>query len=157
MLEFLFNKVAGLKVSNSIKKRLQRRPFLVKFEKFLSTPFYRTVSVATSEVYLGFSKESRTKTSATVRNKYHLQLQKKINCCSKNSEVANVGVKRRSATLLSERGLSIAKFLRTLLLKINISVTNLEAVVRRCSVKKLFLEISQNLHESNCTSLSFLI
>ena len=78
MLEFVFNKVAGLKVSNSIKKRLQRRPFLVKFGNFLSTPFYGIVSVATSEISLGFSKESRTKTPATVSNKYHLQQQKKI-------------------------------------------------------------------------------
>ena len=61
--------------------------------------------------------------------------------------------KRRSATLLLERRSSIAKFLRTiilknicnrLLLKITISVKNSEAVVRKCSVKKVFLEISRN-------------
>ena len=32
-----------------------------------------------------------------------------------------------------------------------------EAVARMCSVKKVFLEISQNSQESNCTILSFLI
>ena len=32
-----------------------------------------------------------------------------------------------------------------------------EAVVQRCSVKKLFLEISQNLRENNCARVSFLI
>ena len=31
-----------------------------------------------------------------------------------------------------------------------------EAVVRRCSVKKLFLEILQNSQESNCARVSFL-
>ena len=31
-----------------------------------------------------------------------------------------------------------------------------EAVLRRCSVKKLFLEISQNSQESNCARVSFL-
>ena len=71
--------------------------------------------------------------------------------------------KRKPATLL-ERGSSTAKFLRTpilknicesLLLKINISVTNSEAVVQRCSVKKLFLEISHNSQENTCARVFF--
>ena len=33
----------------------------------------------------------------------------------------------------------------------------LEAVVRRCSVKKVFLEISQNSQENTCARASFLI
>ena len=33
----------------------------------------------------------------------------------------------------------------------------LEAVVRRCSVKKVFLEISQNSQENTCVRVSFLI
>ena len=32
-----------------------------------------------------------------------------------------------------------------------------EAVVRKCSVKKLFLKISQNSHENTCVRVSFLI
>ena len=32
-----------------------------------------------------------------------------------------------------------------------------EAVVRRCSVKKVFLETSQNSRENTCSSVSFLI
>ena len=32
-----------------------------------------------------------------------------------------------------------------------------KAVVRRCSVKKLFLEISQNSQENTCARVSFLI
>ena len=32
--------------------------------------------------------------------------------------------------------------------------TNLEAVVQRCSVKKLFLEISQNSQENTCARVS---
>ena len=31
-----------------------------------------------------------------------------------------------------------------------------DAVVQRCSVKKLFEEISQNPHENNCARVSFL-
>ena len=38
-----------------------------------------------------FSKESRTKTGATVSNKDHIQQEKCI-CCHKNSEVGTVGV-----------------------------------------------------------------
>ena len=34
---------------------------------------------------------------------------------------------------------------------------NAEAVARRCSVKKVFLEIWQNSQESNCARDSFLI
>ena len=33
----------------------------------------------------------------------------------------------------------------------------LEAVVQTCSVKKVFLEISQNLQENTCARVSFLI
>ena len=33
----------------------------------------------------------------------------------------------------------------------------LEAVVQRCSVKKVFLEISQNSQENTCARVSFLI
>ena len=36
-------------------------------------------------------------------------------------------------------------------------VNKLEAVVRRCSVKKFFLKISQNLQENICARVSFLI
>ena len=34
---------------------------------------------------------------------------------------------------------------------------NLEAVAQRCSVKKVFLEISQNSQENTCARVSFLI
>ena len=40
MLESLFNKNAGLKACNFIKKTLQHRCFPVKFAKFLKRPFF---------------------------------------------------------------------------------------------------------------------
>ena len=40
MLEFFFNKVAGLKFSNFIKKRLQHSCFPVKTENLLRTTFF---------------------------------------------------------------------------------------------------------------------
>ena len=40
VLESLFNKVAGSKACNFVKKRLQRRCFPVKFLKFLRTSFF---------------------------------------------------------------------------------------------------------------------
>ena len=64
------------------------------------------------------------------------------------TEPTQVFCKRRSATLLLERGSGIAKFLSTLilenicvrlLLKISISLTNSEAVAQRSSVKKSVL------------------
>ena len=36
-------------------------------------------------------------------------------------------------------------------------IINIEAVVRRCSVKKLFLEISQKSQENTCARVPFLI
>ena len=48
------------------------------------------------------------------------------------------------------------KFCERLLLKISMSVTNLEAVVQKCSVKKVFLEILQNsLKKQLCNCLFF--
>ena len=40
MLEAFFNKVAGLKACNFIKRRLQHRCFPEKFANFLRTPFF---------------------------------------------------------------------------------------------------------------------
>ena len=34
-------------------------------------------------------------------------------------------------------------------------ITNLEAVAKRCSMKKVFLEISQNSQENTCARVSF--
>ena len=39
----------------------------------------------------------------------------------------------------------------------NVRTMVLEAVVRRCSVKKVFLEISENSQENTCVRVSFLI
>ena len=41
--------------------------------------------------------------------------------------------------------------------KTKINSWELEAVVRRCSVKKAFLEIFQNSQENTCARVSFLI
>ena len=41
VLEYLFNKVVGLKTCNVIKKRLQHRWFHVKFAKFSRTHFFK--------------------------------------------------------------------------------------------------------------------
>ena len=41
--------------------------------------------------------------------------------------------------------------------KINLTFLIIEAVVQRCSVKKVFLEISQNSQENTCARVSFLI
>ena len=43
MLEFLFNKIAGLKACNFIKKRLQHRLFPVNIAKFLRTAILKSI------------------------------------------------------------------------------------------------------------------
>ena len=43
VLEYLFNKVAGLRTCNVIKKRLQIRCFPVKFEKSLKTSILKNI------------------------------------------------------------------------------------------------------------------
>ena len=54
MLEFLLNKVSGLRTCNFIKKRLQRSSFPGKFAKSLRTPFCnRTHPVVASEHVFG--------------------------------------------------------------------------------------------------------
>ena len=44
MLEFLFNKVAGLRPATLLKKRLWHRYVPVNFAKFLRTPFLQNTS-----------------------------------------------------------------------------------------------------------------
>ena len=53
--------------------------------------------------------------------------------------------------------LDLTKDRYSLLVSARKRVNNLEAVVRSCSVKKVFLEISQNSQENTCARVSFLI
>ena len=39
----------------------------------------------------------------------------------------------------------------------SLQLISVEAVAQRCSAKKVFLEILQNLHENTCARASFLI
>ena len=52
--------------------------------------------------------------------------------------------------------ISIAKR-RTFYLFVSLELQDIEVVVQRCSVKKVFLEISQNSQENTCARVSFLI
>ena len=91
VLESLFNKVAGLKACNSIKKRFQHRCFPVKFPKFLRTHFFAKQLQWLLLRFNLFSKECGTRIGATVSNKYQIQLKKSI-YSRENPEVATVGV-----------------------------------------------------------------
>ena len=59
MLESRFNKVAGLRAGNFIKKRLQHRCFPVNVAKNLKTAFCRTYLVAASLIYRGILIRTR--------------------------------------------------------------------------------------------------
>ena len=63
-----------------------------------------------------------------------------------NLKIKNYEIKRPSST----------KFLG-ILVDENHTWVDPEAVARRCSVKKVFLEISQNSQENTCARVSFLI
>ena len=53
VLESLFNRLAGFKTCDFLKKRLQHRCFFVKFAKFLRTPFWRTSTNGSFWIYQG--------------------------------------------------------------------------------------------------------
>ena len=70
MLESLFNKAAGLKACNFIKKRLQHRYFLVNIVKYLRIAFcYRTPPVVASESQCFYIPDSLT---PNILNKTHI-------------------------------------------------------------------------------------
>ena len=77
MLESPFNKAAGLKVFNSIKKRLQHSCFLVELAKLLKTPFFtREFQWLLLMFNLLFPKEFEARTGVTVSNKYQRKMKK---------------------------------------------------------------------------------
>ena len=67
-----------------LKRNINTGAFLGNLQIFLENLFYRTALVATSEIYLVFSK-----IGATVSSKYHVRLQKII-CCNEKSEAATI-------------------------------------------------------------------
>ena len=73
MLQSLFNKV-----QHNQKETSTNVLSCEVCKTFRNTFFYRTTTVAASEIWLVFSKESRIKASVTVSNKYRIQLKKNI-------------------------------------------------------------------------------
>ena len=69
MLEFLFNKVAGLQACKFIKKKLQHRYFPVNIAKFLGTSILRNIREWVL-LYLGSCQISMKKTTASKMSKY---------------------------------------------------------------------------------------
>ena len=53
VLESLFNRLAGFKTCDFLKKRLQHRCFFVKLAKLLRTPFWRTSTNGSFWIYQG--------------------------------------------------------------------------------------------------------
>ena len=72
-MQSLFNKVQNNQIETSLNV------LSCEFCKtFRNTFFYRTATLAASEIWLVFSKESGIKPSVTVTEKYRIQLKKKI-------------------------------------------------------------------------------
>ena len=104
-------------------KRLQHICYPVKFAKLLSISFFtEQLQWLHLRFYSFFSKESRTKTSTTVSDKYQIQL-KKIFCFRQNPEPATVGdLQKEDCNFIKPILKNICK---RLLLKISTSVINL--------------------------------
>ena len=68
MLRSLFNKAAGLRACNFIKKRHQHRCFPVKFPKFLRTPLLQKPPVAASEASLKVAHPPDSDNELLLRN-----------------------------------------------------------------------------------------
>ena len=60
-------------------------------------------------------------------------------------------------TVWNNYGRAVEIVKRSIMYTFSVSFHATEAVVQRCSVKKLFLEISQNWQENTCAWVSFLI
>ena len=114
-MESLFNKIAGPKASNFIKKRLKQSCFPLKFAKFLRTLFLKNTS----------------------------------GCCFCIISV-RFEIVLKFATFHHFFDLNFRLFLFA------VSVSR-EASARRCSVKNVFLKISQNSQDKTCARASFLI
>ena len=104
-------------------KRLQHICYPVKFAKLLSISFFtEQLQWLHLRFYSFFSKESRTKTSTTVSDKYQIQL-KKIFCFSQNPEPATVGdLQKEDCNFIKP---SLKNICKRLLLNISTSVINL--------------------------------
>ena len=139
MIESLFNKVAGLKACKFIKKRPQHRCFHVNIVKFLRTPSLKNIC----DRVLLFNVTRRLSNlllNFVLAPDFFLYLFHwlKIKMCWMND-------------LLTEN--AVLNFLYSVFYLFQAEYP--EAVVRRCFVKNIFKNISQNSSESTCAWVSF--
>ena len=86
-MESLLNNAAGLKARSAtlVKRDFSTDVFRLNLQNLQEHFFYRTALVAAPRVFEGVE----TKTSATVSNKYQIQLKQSI-CCSEKPEAATL-------------------------------------------------------------------
>ena len=131
MVQFLCNKVASLKARNFIKKKLRHRCFLVNIVKFLRRYCFCNGQV----IVLCNLGPSIPKQNFVGYFPSKSLLRAQFQYCTSNFLVQCC--LRRIWTTLSIR------FFYT------------EAVVRRCSVKKVFLKVSQNSQKNTHARVPF--
>ena len=140
MVEFPFNKVAAPKARNFVKKKLRNRCSPVNIAKFLRTPFFLKNTSGgcfcnVQVIVLCNLGPSRPKQNCVGYFPSKSLLHTQGHYCTSNF-LAQCCFRCISATL-------------------SVRFSYAEAVVRRCSVKNLFLKISQNSQKNTCARVSF--
>ena len=140
MVEFLFNKVAALSTCNFVKKKLRNRCSPLNIAKFLRTPFFLQNTSG------GYFCDVQVIVSCNIGPS-----RPKQNC---------VGYFPSKSLLHTQGHYCTSNFLtqccfRCISATLSVRFSYAEAVVRRCSVKNLFLKISQNSQKNTCARVSF--
>ena len=128
MLDSLFNKVAGLQLSNFIKGRLQHRCFPANKAKFLRTPILKNICEWPLLLIVIFSQENN-----------HMQRCLDLPEPKLHKKLTYVMLAHSPQTTFHRK--IIYNFIWSIWA---------EAVTQRCSVKKVFLEILPNAQENTC-------
>ena len=142
MLEFLFDKVAGLQGSNFIKKNLHYRCFLVKFAKFLRIPILKNICKWLLLKILAHSPQS----SQCCPNTAETILRKKITgaMLAQTTYRSSPGRYSVKKCVLKNFAIFTGKHLRWSLSLIKLQAFSPAALLKRDSNTGVFLCIMQN-------------
>ena len=138
-MEFLFNKVAALRACNFVKKKLRNMCSPVNIAKFLRTPFFTEHLPWLFLWCTGYCFVQ------------YWPKQTKTNLCRLFSFKI---IAAYSGPILHKNFLVQCCF-RCISATLSVRFSYAEAVVLRCSVKNLFLKISQNSQKNTCARVSF--
>ena len=120
--------------------RLQHKFFFVNFAKFVRTPFLQNT---TGRLLLIIA------VSIVVKGHYDAEIKIPISLRNESYQKGQSRRKNNFDSCFRRRSLEQNQ--------VRLSAVHTEAVIRMCSLKKVFLEILQNSQENNCATDSLLI